>query len=51
MSPSPAVPAAARSAADVNEAIRQLVAGGGAGSDEYRELLAEWLRASVVPAA
>lgn len=38
-------------AAELNERIRQLVASGGAGSEEYQRLLAEWLRATVVPAA
>lgn len=38
-------------AAELNERIRALVAAGGAGSEEYQELLAEWLRATVVPAA
>ncbi|MFI5985019.1 hypothetical protein ACIBEA_29655 [Streptomyces sp. NPDC051555] len=38
-------------AAELNEAIRALVAAGRAGTDEYAALLAEWLRATVVPAA
>jgi len=38
-------------AAELNERIRRLVASGGAGSEEYQRLLAEWLRATVVPAA
>jgi len=38
-------------AVELNERIRQLVASGGAGSEEYQELLAEWLRATVVSAA
>jgi len=39
------------SAAELNERIRELVASGQAGSAEYQELLGEWLRATVVPAA
>ncbi|MFB6805507.1 hypothetical protein [Streptomyces sp. NPDC056387] len=38
-------------AAELNERIRALVAAGEAGSEEYQRLLAEWLRATVVPAA
>ncbi|KOU20982.1 hypothetical protein ADK52_25730 [Streptomyces sp. WM6372] len=38
-------------AAELNEAIRALVARGEAGSEEYQRLLAAWLRATVVPAA
>ncbi|MFE2324569.1 hypothetical protein ACFXD5_11740 [Streptomyces sp. NPDC059385] len=44
----------ARSAAEVNSEIRDLVAAGGAGTDRYRELLVEWgeaMRAEVEPAA
>lgn len=51
MSPTPAGPAPVRPLAVINDAIRALVAAGGAGTDEYRELLEEWLRATVVPAA
>ncbi|MFJ3201042.1 hypothetical protein [Streptomyces sp. NPDC086989] len=38
-------------AAELNERIRALVLAGRADSEEYQELLAEWLRATVVPAA
>jgi len=51
MSPTPATPVPARPAAEVNAEIRALVLAGRAGSDEYQALLAEWLRATVVPAA
>jgi hypothetical protein len=42
------------SVAELNEAIRRLVAAGGAGSEEYARLLEEWaaaMRAEVRPAA
>lgn len=51
MSPTPAGPAPARPLAEINDAIRALVVSGRAGSEEYEVLLAEWLRATVVPAA
>ena len=54
MSPIPLGPGLARSAAEVNAEIRDLVAAGGAGTDRYRELLVEWgeaIRAEVEPAA
>jgi hypothetical protein len=41
----------ARPIAEINDAIRLLVMSGRAGSEEYEQLLAEWLRATVVPAA
>ncbi|MFE2164907.1 hypothetical protein ACFXB3_07505 [Streptomyces sp. NPDC059447] len=47
-------PGPARSAAEVNREIRDLVAAGGAGTDRYRELLVEWgeaMRAEVERAA
>ena len=51
MPPTPATPAPVRPAAEVNAEIRALVLAGRAGSEEYQLLLAEWLRATVVPAA
>lgn len=42
---------AARPIAEINDAIRALVLAGRAGTEEYEQLLAEWLRATVVPAA
>lgn len=51
MSPSPADRIPVRPIAEINDAIRALVVRGGAGSEEYQRLLAEWLRACVVPAA
>ncbi|MCY0928285.1 hypothetical protein OTB20_19210 [Streptomyces sp. H27-H1] len=54
MSPTPPNPAPARSAAEVNDAIRALVGAGGVGTQAYQELLVEWaaaVRAEVAPAA
>lgn len=51
MSVIPAAAECARPIAEINDAIRRLVMSGRAGSEEYEQLLAEWLRATVVPAA
>ncbi|MFD5509043.1 hypothetical protein ACFWIB_14870 [Streptomyces sp. NPDC127051] len=51
MSPTPASPGPVRPLAEINDAIRALVLAGRAGSEEHEALLAEWLRATVVPAA
>lgn len=54
MSPIPAGPAPARPLAEINDAIRALVAAGGADTARYAELLDEWaaaMRAEVEPAA
>jgi hypothetical protein len=54
MSPTPADRGSVRPLAVINDAIRALVAAGGAGTDEYRQLLEEWaaaMRAAVTPAA
>ncbi|WP_411102418.1 hypothetical protein [Streptomyces sp. cmx-4-9] len=40
-----------RTPAEINAEIRALVVAGGAWTDRYQELLAEWLRPTVVPAA
>lgn len=54
MPPTPPDSAPVRAAAEVNAEIRALVAAGLAGTQRYRELLAEWqaaVRAEVEPAA